>query len=35
MNRFDRGKIKGQIVSKKQAIVQAGKEWIELDDDGL
>ena len=35
MNRSDRGKTKGQIASKKQAVVWAGKEWIELDDDGL
>ena len=35
MNRSDRGKTKGQIASEKQAVVQAGKEWIEPDDDGL
>ena len=35
MNRSDRGKTKEQIASKKQAVVWAGKEWIELDDDGL
>ena len=35
MNRSDRGKTKGQIASEKQAVVWAGKEWIEPDDDGL
>ena len=35
MNRSDRGKIKEQIASEKQAVVQAGKEQIELDDDSL
>ena len=35
MNKFDKGKTKGQIASEKQAVVQAGEEWIEPDDDGL
>ena len=35
MNRSDRGKIKEQIASEKQAVVQAGKEWIKLNNDDL